>query len=305
MKTGAYHTLDLELRRNFTVEKSEGWDSVSLDVVKEALRQDTEDTIPAVVMQEGIASICLITENQTIVKQRVEMNIPKKRSGRTGDHDKGLERFYDTVLETLCRQVDIAQPRPLLIASPGFTAQGFLTYLLQDAERKANKAVLQNKSNYVVVHSSSGYVHSLNEVLQSPEVLAKLKDTKYARETGLMNRFMEMLRNDDMRAWYGKKEVVKAVEKGAVGRGGGILLIENALFRSQEIGVRKQWVALVDKVKEEGGEVKVLSSEHESGKRLESLSGIAAILTYPIEDLDEDGEDSVAINGTVDENAPI
>ncbi|KAH6713768.1 eRF1 domain 1-domain-containing protein [Leptodontidium sp. 2 PMI_412] len=294
VKVGAFHTLDLELQRNFTLEKSQGWDSVALDVVREAVRQDKEGTVPAVVMQEGMANICLITEHQTILKQRVEIVIPKKRSGRAGDHDKGLMKFYETTLETLKRHVDITQPRPLLLASPGFTAAGFQKYIIDEATRKAEKAVLANKSNFVVVHSSSGHLHSLNEVLKSPEVLAKLKDTKYSRETRFMDDFMAMLRNDDGRAWYGPTEVEQAVDKGAVGRGGGVLLISNALFRSQEIGTRKRWVALVDKVKEEGGEARVLSSDHESGKRLEGLGGIAAILTFPLEDLDEEGHEDVA-----------
>ncbi|KIN01346.1 hypothetical protein OIDMADRAFT_145427 [Oidiodendron maius Zn] len=290
VKVGAYHTLDLELQRNFTLEKSEGWDSVSLDVVREAVKEDKEGTVPAVVMQEGLANICLITEHQTVLKQRIETSIPRKRSGRAGEHDKALTRFYQVTLETLLRHVDITQPRPLLLASPGFTAAGFQKYIIDEATRTGNKALLSNKSNFVVVHSSSGHLHSLNEVLKSPEVLAKLKDTKYARETRLMDEFMALLRKDDGKAWYGPSEVEKAVEKGAVGRGGGVLLISNALFRSQEIGTRKRWVTLVDKVKEGGGDARVLSSDHESGKRLEGLGGIAAILTFPLEDLDEEDE---------------
>jgi len=50
----------------------------------------------------------------------------------------------------------------------------------------------------------------------------------------------------------------------------------------------------------EGGEVRVLSSEHESGRRLEGLGGIAAILTFPLEDLDEDEEGEVVADGTQD-----
>jgi protein pelota len=291
VKVGAFHTLDLELQRNFTLEKSEGWDSVALDVVREAIKEDKEGTVPAVVMQEGLANICLITEHQTILKQRVETGIPRKRSGRSADHDKGIVRFYEVVLETLKRHVDITLPRPLLLASPGFTAAGFQKYIIDEATRKGEKAVLANKSNFVVVHSSSGHLHSLNEVLKSTEVLTKLKDTKYAKETRYMDDFMTMLRKDDGRAWYGPTEVEKAVEKGAVGRGGGVLLISNALFRSQEIGIRKRWVTLVDKVKEEGGDARVLSSDHESGKRLEGLGGIAAILTFPLDDLDEGDEE--------------
>jgi len=295
VKNGQYHTLDLELQRNFTLEKSEGWDSVALDVVRESVKQDKEGTVPAVVMQEGMANICLITEHQTILKQRVETGVPKKRQGRSSDHDKAMQRFFQVTLETLQRHVDITLQRPLLIASPGFIAAGFQKYIIDEATRTGNKAILSNKSNFVVVHSSSGHLHSLNEVLQSQAVLSKLKDTKYAKETRYMDDFMGMLRKDDGKVWYGPGEVEKAVEKGAVGPSG-VLLINNSLFRSQEIRVRKRWVTLVDKVKEGGGEVRILSSDHESGKRLEGLGGIAAILTFPLEDLDdEDNEEDTPV----------
>lgn len=143
----------------------------------------------------------------------------------------------------------------------------------------------------MVIHTSSGHVHSLNEVLKSPEVLATLKDTKYARETQLMDEFLTRLRREDDRATYGMREVENAVEKGAVGRGGGVLLISDKLFRAQDIGERRRWVRLVDQVRDtEGGDVRVLSSEHESGKRLEGLGGVAALLTFPIDD-EELGED--------------
>jgi protein pelota len=131
----------------------------------------------------------------------------------------------------------------------------------------------------------------LTEVLSSPAVLSKLADTKYARETALMDKYFELLRKDDGRAWYGPKEVEQAVDKGAVGRGGGVLLLSNALFRAQNVEERKRWVTLVDRVRDvEGGEVRVLSSLHESGKRLEGLGNVAAILTFPLKDLDEEEE---------------
>lgn len=104
------------------------------------------------------------------------------------------------------------------------------------------------------------------------------------------------MRLDDGRAWYGPREVERAVEKGAVGRGGGVLLISNSLFRAQNVRQRRRWVELVDRVRDvEGGEVRVLSSLHESGKRLEGLGGVAAILTYPLEDLDEEGDNEGGI----------
>lgn len=70
-----------------------------------------------------------------------------------------------------------------------------------------------------------------------------------------------------------------------------MLIISNRLFRSQDVAERKRWVSLVDRVRDvEGGEVRVLSSDHESGRRLDGLGGVAALLTFPVveEDLDSD-----------------
>ena len=287
MKLGSFHTLDLELHRNFTIEKAEGWDSVALEILKEAVNQDSKAQLWAVIMQEGLANICLITEHQTILRQRIEVSLPKKRAGST-DHDKQLQKFYQTAFESLLRQIDLSNPKPLLLASPGFTASSFQQYIKTQAASGANKQLQQLLPKITVAHSASAHLHSLNEVLSSQAVTSKLSDTKFARETQLMDRFFDLMRNDDARAWYGPKECEVAVERGAVGKGGGVLLISNAIFRSQEIRTRQRWVKLVDEVNDLGGEVRVLSSMHESGKRLEGLGGIAAILTYPIEDLDEE-----------------
>ena len=294
VKLGGFHTLDLELHRNFTIEKAEGWDSVALDTLKEAVSQDAKAQMWAVIMQEGLANICLITDYQTILRQRVEVSLPKKRPGST-DHDKQLQKFYQTVFDSLLRQIDLSNPKPLLLASPGFTATNFQQYIKTQAASGANKQLSQLLPRTTVAHAASAHLHSLSEVLSSQAVTNKLGDTKFARETQLMDRFEELMRKDDARAWYGPKECEAAVERGAVGKGGGVLLISNALFRSQEIKTRQRWVKLVDEVKEQGGEVRVLSSMHESGKRLENLGDIAAILTYPIEDLGDeangDGDD--------------
>jgi len=308
-KIGQFHTLDLELNRNFTLEKEvegpnggEGWDSVARTQLEEAIDPTRGTEAVAVVMQEGLANICFITQYQTVLRQRVEVSVPRKRTGagRSGDHDKGLEKFFSTLLDTLMRQLeglmegkDSSTNFPILLASPGFTAPGFLRHINETAATKGDKLLqdLVKRKAFIVMHSSSGHLHSLNEVLKSSEVLASLKDTKYARETALMDDFFALLRKDDGRAWYGPKEVETAVDKGAVGRGGGILLISNALFRSQDVATRRRWVRLVDRVRQvEGGEVRVLSSDHESGRRLEGLGGIAAILTFPIDDMESEDE---------------
>lgn len=290
-KVGQYHTLDLELHRNFTIAKAEGWDSVSRAIVAEACDAKRGAGAWAVVMSEGLANIAVLTGERTVLRQTVRMAIPgKKGEGRA--RDKAMERFYAITLETLLRQIDISESLPILLASPGYTAGSFLKFVVDTAVKKGDKQLMAQRGNFMVVHSSTGQFHSLAEVLKDTSVMARLKDTRYARETGLIDRFFELMRKDEGRAWYGPREVERAVERGAVGRGGGVLLISNGLFRALDVGVRKRWVKLVDRVRDvEGGEVRVLSSEHESGRRLEGLGGIAAILTYPVFDLDEDEDE--------------
>ncbi|KAK3374557.1 hypothetical protein B0H63DRAFT_400859 [Podospora didyma] len=287
---GQYHTLDLELNRPFTIWKQDGWDSVALQTLREAVDDEKADATVAIVMHEGLANICLITDFQTIIKQRVESSIPKKRSSAK-DTAGGLAAFYEKTLATLIRTVDMNNPRPMLLASPGFVAQDFRAYMQSEGARRADKRLQRVAKNAVVVHSSTGYVHSLNEILKSPEVQATMRDKRFTNESRLMDQFYDRLRKDDGRAWYGVKPVEKAVAEGAVGPGGGVLLINNSFFRSLDVPTRKKYVALVDKVKEDGGEAKVLSSDHESGQRLDTLGGIACILTYPVFDLDEDEDE--------------
>jgi protein pelota len=299
VKLGQHHTLDLELNRKFTLEKADGWDSVALEMLKEASETERRAELWAVVLGEGTANICMITEHQTILRQRIEVAVPRKRRGGVDGHSKGMEKFFSTTLSTLLRQIDLpaasapqSKTLPLLLASPGFVANAFLAFIKAEATRTTNKPLMTLIPNIVVAHSSSAHIHSLNEILSSPAITTKLSDTKYARETALMDKFLTLMRLDDGRAWYGPREVERAVDKGAVGRGGGVLMINNSLFRAQNVKQRRRWVELVDRVRDvEGGEVRVLSSLHESGKRLEGLGGVAAILTYPLEDLDEEGAD--------------
>ncbi|EKJ79480.1 hypothetical protein NXS19_003373 [Fusarium pseudograminearum] len=288
---GSHHTLDLEVNRPFTIIKPEGWDSVARATLQETLSDDKDGAVAAVVMQEGLANICLITAFRTVLKVRVESVIPKKRD-LASDQDAGMRRFYEKTLQTLLRTMDFSQSRPLLLASPGFVAGDFKQYIANKGRDKADKVLTALAKQATVIHSNSGHVHSLNEILKSPEVLSGMKNMKFARETQYVDQLFERLKLDDGRAWYGTSVVEKAVNDGAVGPGGGVLLVNNSLFRSEDLATRKKYVALVEKVRSDGGEARVLSSDHESGQRLSMLGDIAAILNYPMLDLDEDEEES-------------
>lgn len=88
-----------------------------------------------------------------------------------------------------------------------------------------------------------------------------------------------MLAQDELRAWYGPTHVSMAVDRGAVGT----LLISDELFRSSDPATRNRYVEMVEAVRARGGEALIFSSMHETGQQLNQYTGIAAILTYPLD----------------------
>ncbi len=53
--------------------------------------------------------------------------------------------------------------------------------------------------------------------------------------------------------------------------------------RSSDPTTRNRYVEMVEAVRSRGGESLIFSSMHESGQQLNLLTGIAAILTYPLD----------------------
>ncbi|GAB0094070.1 Protein pelota [Sergentomyia squamirostris] len=226
VKMGAYHTLDLALNRKFTLTKPE-WDSIALERIDMACDVTQSADVAAVIMQEGLAHVCLITCSMTLVRSKIEISIPRKRKGNVQQHEKGLAKFYESVIQGILRHVNFDVVKCVLLASPGFVKDQFYDYMFQQAIKSDNKVLLDNKAKFVLIHSSSGFKHSLKEVLQDPAVTSRMSDTKAAGEVKALEQFYTMLQCEPAKAFYGKKHVTKAVEAQCVQ----ILLISDNLFR--------------------------------------------------------------------------
>ncbi|KAL3623331.1 CDP-diacylglycerol--glycerol-3-phosphate 3-phosphatidyltransferase [Castilleja foliolosa] len=282
VKIGAFHTLEIELHRPFVLSKVL-WDSLALDVIRQASDPKASADLAVVLMQEGLANILLIGKSVTTTRSRIETSIPRKHGPSIAGYDKALNKFFDNVLQAFLKHVDFNVVRCAVIASPGFTKDQFHRHLLLEAERKQLRSVIENKSRIVLVHSTSGYKHSLREVLDDPSVMNMIKDTQAAQEVRALKDFFAMLSNDPERACYGPKHVEVAHEQMAVQT----LLITDELFRNSDIPTRKKYVNLVDSVKGSGGTVHIFSSMHVSGEQLTQLTGVAAILRFPLPDLED------------------
>lgn len=282
---GSYHTAEIQLNKLFTLYKDE-WDEISYDIITKACSVDEKAEIGAVILEEGVAHLCLVTDTMTVLRNKIEKSIPRKRRGEEGggNHDKALDKFLSMTLTTLLRNFDLDKLKAIILASPGFTAQLLMKKISEVATKDDNKVFFKNKSKFLVVHSSTGYLQGLEEALKDPSIQKALSDTKFAKEVRVFEDFEKLLNEDKGVAWYGPEEAEKAVEMGAVR----YLMLTDTLFRSDDVSTRKHYINLSDKVKLQGGEVFIFSGLHESGQQLDQLTGVAVILNYPVPDLDEE-----------------
>jgi protein pelota len=263
------------------------WDSIHLKRLDDACDLSKSAEVGAIILDEGLAYVCLLTDHLTITKQKIEVTIPKKTYTATS-HDKATIKFFEAVLASIEKNYDFNVIKCLIIASPGFVKDKFSDWLFRfAAQKEEHKHLMAHKSKFLLVHSNTGHREALTEVLQDPTVLQKLQNTKAAQEVKALEVFFNTLNINPDKAFYGFQDCVIANEHKAID----VLMITDELFRSAKIKERMQYVKLCEKVQENGGTVLIFSIAHVSGQQLQKLSGVCAILRFPVtienDDIDE------------------
>ena len=279
VRLGAYHTLTIELDRQFSIEKY-CWDQIYLDRIEEACNPERGAEIACVVLSGGLAHVCLVTGSVTVTKARIDMNIPKKRTGSSA-HSKSITKFYDAIYRAILTHVPLEKVKCVLVGSPGFQKDELYKYILAECVRRDDRPYIENKAKFVLCHSSSGHKHAIEELFLDSSIIAKVTETRLSKEIEVLNKFMRLLDTNPDKAYYGYFHVQKANNELAIDS----LLISDELFRSSDVATRKKYVALVESVRERGGLVYIFSTMHVSGQQLQQVSGVAAILRYPMPDL--------------------
>ncbi|KAH8925484.1 hypothetical protein BT69DRAFT_1197802, partial [Atractiella rhizophila] len=229
ISVGSWHTLDVGVEDTMQVEKEEGeWDEVALERLEEATNVTEGAEVGAVVCGDGTANVCLITDHTTVVLQRIEVSIPRKRQGAgSSGTEKATERFHQQVYDAITRHFKLEELKVIILASPGFYKDALSAYIFNEAVKQNNKLLLQSRPKFLLLHSPSHHVHSLLSLLSTPEISAKLSTSKFARESTTLQTFFKLLDKDPLRAWYTTEHVKLAIKRGAVKT----LLISDNVYR--------------------------------------------------------------------------
>ena len=281
VRLGSYHTLDVEPDRWLKLTKAAPWDGLSVEVLAQAVASMGRTEIGAIVGDDslGLAHICSVTPQGTRVLQRVEVAMPKRKLGPTSASEKAMERFLGQCVDAMLMHVRFDALKAIIVAGP----TGWRDELYKRLVETGKSEITGNKNKFMRVAATGGQPAALTELLGEPRIATILADTKAAKEAKLLSDYYKMHGVDSSRTTFGPQHVQTAAEQGAVRS----LLLSDRLFRSTDVQQRKLFATLIETVRENGGEVMIFSTGSVPEQDLEKLTGVAAILNFPILDQDQ------------------
>jgi len=264
---GAHHTLSIALNQPLTIMKK-GWPKHLLDRLTRASRTE-KPMILLAIDDEGFA-VAETRQYGVDVKVEVRMKLPGKlEADKRFAATKG---YFKRAVNSL-NQLWSPRHSPIVIVGVGFVKNDFVKFL---AEEDANMA----KSVVDVKSVNNGGVSGIYEAIRSGVLLKAAKQMRVVDETEVMEEVMKRLGKGEGTVTYGLEAIENAVQMGAVEK----LVLADTMLRESGEEQRLQLERLMREVEQRRGSITVVSTEHEAGAKLLALSGIAALLRFPVHD---------------------
>lgn len=258
---GEHHTINIDTDSTFTMTKE--WKSEDLERLEQAREASKRPKVLLVAIDDETATFGLV--RQYGLEELAEIN--STTSGKMYDSDRETSRkeYYGEVCSVIEDYMESKGTSSIIIAGPGFTKKEIYSYLEENYPDIAEKAHLGNTSNT----GKPG----LNEIISRGIVKRVSEEDRTSFETELIEEMMERV-SKGKKAVYGKKEVEEAADIGAIEK----LLISDKSLRKE----REELMPIIERTRNTGGDVIIVSSEHEAGNQLARMSGIGALLRYKI-----------------------
>lgn len=258
---GVHHSFIVEENFPITIIK-EKWLSFQLEKVKEACSAKQIPVMIAVFDREE-CFIALMKRQGYDVIAHLEGSVEKK-----GIEERVSGNFYDEIVKKLEEINERQRIEHVIIASPAFWKEELV-------KRIKNESL---KRKIATATCSSVGESAINEVLKRKEIQSVMKEDRATKEINLVENLFEEIAKEG-KAAYGIKDVQKTAESGAVE----VLLVTDGLIKKsrdeKKYPILEKIMKTVDSM---NGEVHLISSEHDGGKRLDGLGGIGGILRYKL-----------------------
>ena len=256
---GSHHTLEVKLNNSLTIKKDR-WPKWAINRLNQAIESSKKLSAIIVVLEDDIATLGLIRQFGVEYYGPIKGHISGKRI-IDKNRQKNIQEFYQKVIDSIVKFDSIQN---IVIAGPGFLKNDFYDYLKDKHQDLAKISIIES--------TGSGGRNGIAEVLKKGTVEKLTAENRVAQEMAAINDLLTQIAKNSSKITYGVKETSNAINLGAVEQ---LLILDNEVPNNDMSN-------LMDMVENMKGEVMVISSEHDGGKQLESLGGVAAILRYAI-----------------------
>ena len=256
---GSHHTLEVKLNTPITIKKDR-WHNWAINRLNQAIEASKKLSAIIVVLEDDTATLGLIRQYGIEYYGPIKGNVSGKRI-MDKNRQKNIINFYEKVIESITKFDSIQN---IVLAGPGFVKNDFFDYLKDKHQDLAKISIIEP--------TGAGGRNGIAEVLKKGTVEKLTSENRVAQEMSAINNLLTEIAKNSSKVAYGAKETTNAINLGAVEQ---LFILD---IRVPDDGMGEA----MDMVENMKGEVMVISSEHDGGKQLESLGGMAAILRYEI-----------------------
>ena len=258
---GSYHTFNVEENSIFTIIKDK-WLKFQLGKIDDAC-SDKVARILIVVFDREEAFFAIMKKFGYELLTKISGDVQKKAVD-----EKKAATFYPELIKQIAQYDKRHNFQTIILASPSFFKEDLLKVLKNDdLKKKIIQATCSSVGN-----------NGIDEVLKRDEVKQALAQDRISQEMKLVEQLLTEISKDNLAA-YGLKETEAAANAGAITT---LLITDKLIIKSREqekFERLDQIMKLVDSLK---AEIKIISSGHDGGKKLDGLGGIGAILRYKL-----------------------
>lgn len=258
---GSHHTIEVEEQTIVKILKPK-WLRYQIERIEEATKE--KSAVIICIMDRGEAGFALLKPYGFEWLTEFEGEVSKK-----GIDEKKESKFYDEASSLLADYAKRYNAEKIIVASPAFWKDEFLSVLKKKYPDVAKKAVL-------ATCNATG-AEGVNEVLKRPEIKTALLQQRVSKEINAVEELMKGIAKDN--AAYGLKDVKEAAVAGAVSM---LLVTDKFIEKRKADGTFGEIDSIMRSVDNSKGEIVIVSSSHEGGKKLEGLGGIGALLRYRV-----------------------
>jgi len=258
---GSYHTFNIEENSIVTIIKQK-WLKFQIDKIKEASKE-TASKILICVHDREEAYFALMKKYGYQLLTNIKGIVVKK-----ADIKKIESTFYKEIIKQLEEYDQRYGLSKIIIASPAFWKEELIKELKDEAL----------KGKIILATCSSADENAVNEVIKRPETENALKQDRIAKEYKYVEELFAEISKNNL-ASYGIKETKNAAISGAVKT---LLITDGFIQQKRAENQYEEIEEIMKTVDATKGDILIISSEHEAGKKLDGLGGIAAILRYKL-----------------------